>query len=205
MEHTAHFFEKVEPLVRDYGSLAVLVMLTLESLGAPLPGESLLIFASVLAERGQLSFQSVLLAAWIGGVVGDNIGYLIGRGIGRTVLLRYGQKIGLSDERLSKVEAVFARYGPLTVGFARFFAVLRQLNGVVAGTLKMGWWRFLFFNALGCAFWVLCWGLAGYVLGEHVTDIQALAHRLGLVGAALAAVVLIIVVIFVVGQRRRAT
>jgi membrane protein DedA with SNARE-associated domain len=205
MTGIAQFLANVEPLVRDYGALAVLVILTFESIGAPLPGESILIFASVLAERGELSLPSVLLAAWVGGVMGDNIGYLIGRKVGRAVLLRYGQKIGLNDERLTKVEAVFARYGPLTVGAARFFAVLRQLNGVVAGTLKMNWWQFLFFNALGCAVWVLFWGLSGYFLGEHVSNIKALAHQLGLVGATLAALALIIVGIFIVRHRRHAT
>lgn len=204
MKDIAQLLGHMEPFVRDYGALAVTIILLFESMGAPLPGESLLIFASALAERGDLSFPSVLLAAWIGGVLGDNIGYLVGRSIGRTILLRYGQKIGLNDERLRKIEAVFARYGPLTVGFARFFSVLRQLNGVVAGTLKMDWWKFLFFNAAGCALWVLTWGLAGYFLGEHVSNITALAHNLGIAGAILTAVALIVAGIFIVRHRRAA-
>jgi membrane protein YqaA with SNARE-associated domain len=120
-----------------------------------LPGESLLIFGSVMAEHGNMSFPLLLLFAWIGGVIGDNIGYLIGKKLGRVVLLRYGGKIGITPKRLSQVEVVFARYGSLTVAFARFFNVLRQLNGVVAGTLEMDWWRFLLFNAIGRALWVL--------------------------------------------------
>jgi membrane protein DedA with SNARE-associated domain len=181
----AHLLGRLEPFVRDYGVGAVLVILTLESLGVPLPGESLLVFASLLAARGEMSFPALLLFAWIGGVIGDNIGYVIGRMLGRTLISRYGQKIGLGAERLGKIEAVFVRYGPATVGIARFFPLLRQLNGVVAGTLKMNWWTFLLFNALGCALWVAGWGLAGFYFGAHVSKITALVHHFGLSGAIL--------------------
>jgi membrane protein DedA with SNARE-associated domain len=181
----AHLLGSLEPFVRAYGVSAVLVILTLESVGVPLPGESLLVFASLLAARGEMSFPALLLFAWIGGVVGDNVGYMIGRMFGRILILRYGQKIGLGTERLGKIEAVFARYGPATVGIARFFPLLRQLNGVVAGTLKMNWWTFLSFNALGCALWVVGWGLAGSYFGTHVSKITALIHHFGFPGAIL--------------------
>jgi membrane protein DedA with SNARE-associated domain len=202
MTEIEHLLASIDPLVRHYGLIVVPAIITLESLGAPLPGDSLLIFASVMAEHGNMSFPLLLLFAWIGGVVGDNIGYLIGRRLGRAVLLRYGDKIGFTAQRLDRVEAVFARYGPLTVAFARFFNVLRQLNGVVAGTLKMDWWRFLLFNALGCALWVLTWGLAGFYLGEHVSDIARLAHGLGLVGAIIVAILVIGAAIFAFRRTR---
>ncbi len=80
-------------------------------------------------------------------------------------------------------EAIFARYGPLTVGFARFFSVLRQLNGVVAGSLEMDWRRFLVFNALGGALWVIVWTMAGFYLGKHGSEFAAVIHKLGLFGA----------------------
>jgi membrane protein DedA with SNARE-associated domain len=202
MTEIEHLIGSIKPLVRQYGLVAVPVIITLESLGAPLPGESLLIVASVMAEHGNISFPLLLLFAWIGGVLGDNIGYLIGRRLGRVVLLRYGDKFGFTAQRLDRVEAVFARYGPLTVGFARFFNILRQLNDVVAGTLKMDWWRFLLFNALGCALWVLTWGLAGFYLGEHVADIARLAHGLGLVGAIIVAILVIGAAIFAFRRTR---
>src|SRR5215831_2825171 len=138
-----------EPLIRQYGVLVVTIVLTLESFGAPLPGESLLIVASVLAGRGDISFPVLLFFAWLGAVLGDNIGYVIGKVLGRAAVLRYGEKIGLTPDRLKKIEEVFARFGPATVAFARFVNILRQLNGVVAGTLNMDWWRFLICNALG--------------------------------------------------------
>jgi membrane protein YqaA with SNARE-associated domain len=121
MNEFEHLLGLVDPFVRQYGLIAVPIIITLESLGAPLPRESLLIFGSVMAEHGNMSFPLLLLFAWIGGVIGDNIGYFIGKKLGRVVLLRYGGKIGITPKRLSQVEVVFARYGPLTVAFARFF------------------------------------------------------------------------------------
>ena len=186
-----HILGNLEPLVHAYGAAAIMVILTFESLGAPLPGESLLILASVLAGRGELSLPPLMLGAWAGAVLGDNIGYLIGRRLGRAIVLRYGAKIGINADRLNRVEAFFKRYGPVTVAFARFVNVLRQLNGVVAGLLKMEWKRFLFFNALGGALWVSVWTVAGFYLGAHVTDIKVIAHDLEHAGAILGIGVLI--------------
>ena len=202
MTEIEHLIGLIDPLVRQYGVVAVAIIITLESFGAPLPGEPLLIFGSVMAERGNMSFPLLLLFAWIGGVVGDNIGYLIGKRLGRIVLLRYGEKIGFTPKRLSQVEAVFARYGTFTVAFARFFNVLRQLNGVMAGTLRMDWWRFLLFNALGCALWVLTWGLTGFYLGEHVSNITKFARSFGLLGAIIVAVLVMGAIIYALRRER---
>lgn len=185
-----HLLGNLEPLIHTYGAIVVFVILTFESLGAPLPGESLLILASVLAGRGELSLPLLMLSAWAGAVLGDNIGYVIGRRLGRGIVLRYGAKIGITAGRLNQVEAFFARYGPLTVAFARFVNVLRQLNGVVAGLLKMDWKRFLIFNALGGALWVSVWTSAGFYLGTHVSNIKQVAHVLERGGAILGLAVL---------------
>jgi membrane protein DedA with SNARE-associated domain len=191
MVEIGHLFGNAEPLVHEYGAAAVMVILTFESLGLPIPGESILIFASVLAGRGELSLLPLMFGAWAGAVLGDNIGYLIGRQLGRAIILRYGARIGINADRLNRVEAFFRRYGPFTVAFARFVNVLRQLNGVVAGMSKMEWKRFLVFNALGGALWVSVWTLAGYYLGEHVSDIKVIAHDLEHAGAIVGIGVLI--------------
>ncbi|MGH6800395.1 MAG: DedA family protein [Methylocella sp.] len=200
-----HLLGNLEPLVHAYGAAAVMVILTFESLGLPLPGESLLILASVLAGRGELSLLSLMLGAWAGAVLGDNIGYLIGRRLGRAIVLRYGAKIGITAERLNRVEAFFKRYGPVTVAFARFVNVLRQLNGVVAGMLKMEWKRFLVFNALGGALWVSVWTLAGFYLGKHVSDIKVIAHDLEHAAAILGIGVLIAALVYGFWRLRHAS
>jgi membrane protein DedA with SNARE-associated domain len=202
MTEIEHLIGLIDPFVRQYGVVAVGIIITLESFGAPLPGESLLIFGSVMAEHGNMSFPLLLLFAWIGGVIGDNIGYFIGKRLGRVMLLRYGEKIGFTPKRLNQVEAVFARYGTFTVAFARFFNVLRQLNGVIAGTLRMNWWRFLLFNALGCALWVLTWGLTGFYLGEHVSNITKFTRSFGLLGAIIVAVLVTGAIIYAFRRER---
>jgi membrane protein DedA with SNARE-associated domain len=191
----------LEPWIHQYGVVAVGVILGFESFGAPLPGESLLILAAVMAGRGEMSFFGLLISAWTGAVVGDNVGYLIGRLLGRNLLLRYGGKIGLTVERLGKVEAAFARYGPVTVSIARFVVVLRQLNGIVAGTAKMDWRRFLVFNAFGGALWVLVWVLVGYYLGLIGAYSAALIHKLGYMGAAFVLIALVVTLSWIYVRR----
>ena len=201
MTEFGHVLSGLGPWLHQYGVAAVFLILTFESLGLPLPGESLLVVAAILAGRGDISVSGLLFAAWAGAVIGDNIGYLIGRMLGRSLLRRYGGKIGLTAERLGKVEAIFARYGSLTVGFARFLNVLRQLNGVVAGTLEMDWRRFLLFNALGGALWVLAWTTIGFYLGAHGADIEAVVHRLRFLGTISGLIVLMVILTYVFGPR----
>ena len=201
MTEFGHELTELAPWIHHYGVAAVFVILTLESLGLPLPGESLLVIASVLAGRGEISLLGLILAAWAGAVLGDNIGYLGGRILGRGLSRRYGGRIGLTADRLSKIEAVFARYGPMTVIFARFFSVLRQLNGVIAGTMKMDWRQFLFLNALGGALWVSAWVAAGFCLASYETSITIVMHRTGLLGALACLVAFIACLVYVYGRR----
>jgi membrane protein DedA with SNARE-associated domain len=203
MEDAGHLVASLEPFVRDYGVFAVMLIVAIEAIGAPVPGESLLIFASVLAGRGELSLPGLLVFAWVGAVMGDNIGYAIGRSFGRGVILRYGARIGLNDARFNAIENVFMRYGSATVMFARFFAILRQLNGIVAGILGMSWWRFLLFNALGGALWVITWVFAGYYLTEHISVITTLAHHTKIVAGVLAVGILAFVVVKSTGPALR--
>ena len=182
MAEFEHQLAALGPWIHHYGVAAVFLILTFESLGIPVPGESLLVVAAVLAGRGEISLPGLIFSAWVGAVIGDNIGYLGGRMLGHRLVWRYGGKVGLTAERLNKIETTFARYGPVTVVFARFVNVLRQLNGVIAGTMQMEWWRFLTFNALGGALWVLAWVAAGFYLGSHGADIAVLVHKSGILG-----------------------
>lgn len=193
MEEVTQLVAGLESFVRHYGAFAVMPILAIEALGAPVPGESLLIFASVLAGRGEMSLPSLLIFAWIGSVLGDNLGYLIGRKLGRSTILRYGAKVGLTAERFSGIEHVYVRYGSVTVLFARFFSILRQLNGIVAGILGMSWWRFVLFDAVGAALWVMVWVFAPAYFSEHLTFIIGLAHHTKVVASFLLAAGLILV------------
>jgi len=203
VEEVGHLIAGLEHFVHDYGVFAVSLILALEALGAPLPAETLLIFASVLVGRGEMSLPALLIFAWAGSVLGDNIGYAIGRTVGRATISRYGAKIGLNDARFSAVEKVFSRYGQMTVVFARFFSILRQLNGLVAGTLGMNWRRFLLCNAVGGALWVMVWVFAPIYFTQHLSVVTRLAHHTEIIASVLVAIVLILVITFVLRRGRR--
>jgi membrane protein DedA with SNARE-associated domain len=158
----------------------------------PLPGETLLIFASVLTHRGEMSLPALLIFAWAGSVIGDNIGYLIGKTICRATIIGYGGKIGLTNARISTAEGIFSRYGSATVLFARFFPVLRQLNGIVAGALGMSWWRFLLFNAIGAALWVGAWVFIATYFSAHAAATAHFANKLIFAAVALGLVILLV-------------
>ena len=119
MEEVGQLVTGLENFVRHYGAFAVMLILAIEAIGAPVPGETLLIFASVLAGRGEMSLPSLLVFAWVGSVLGDNLGYLIGKKFGRGAILRYSAKVGLTDERIKGIERVYVRYGSATVLLAR--------------------------------------------------------------------------------------
>ena len=176
----------------------------LEALGMPLPGESLLIVSAILAGRGEISFAALFAGGWAGAIAGDNIGYFVGRMLGRNLLTRYGGKIGLSAERLTRIEAIFMRHGAATVAIAPFVNVLRQLNGVVAGTMKLPWWKFVTFNALGSALWVGAWSAVGDYLGKHGTDLANPMRDVGTLGMLVAIAVVIAIAVVVYRKRHLA-
>ena len=132
-----------------------------------MPGETLLIAGALLATQGSFNILLVIATAWCAAVLGDNVGYAIGRFGGRVLVLRYGKYVLLTPERFAYAESFFHRRGGLVVVFARFFEVLRQLNGIVAGVAGMQWWRFLVFNSAGAALWVGFWSLLFFQLGRQ--------------------------------------
>ena len=204
MKEVGQLVAGLESFVRHYGAFSVMPILAIEAIGAPVPGESLLIFASVLAGRGEMSLPALLIFAWVGSVIGDNLGFLIGRKLGRKTVQRYGAKVGLTNERFSGIENTYVRYGSATVLFARFFSILRQLNGIVAGMLGMSWWRFVLFDAVGAALWVMVWVFLPAYFSEHLAFIVTLAHHKIVVVSFLIAVGLILVVGFFIRRLREA-
>ena len=160
-----HALSLVEPWLAAYGAFAVFIVIYIESLGAPVPGESALVAASVLAARGDLPIIAVIAAAWSGAVLGDTTGYLIGWVGGRRLLMRFGPSIGLTAQRFERVAGQVRRYGFVMVLLARFIVVLRQLNGLVAGALSMPLKRFVPANVLGAGLWVGTWALGPYLFG----------------------------------------
>lgn len=157
---------EIQHYIAAYGSLAVFVVIYLESMGAPLPGETLVIATSALAAHGNINLTAALIAIFCGAVLGDNTGYAIGHYGGSRLLQRFGSYVKLTPERLDRLEQLFKRRGAYIVATARFVVILRQLNGLVAGAVHMPWWRFLAANVVGAALWTAVWGLGPYVVGK---------------------------------------
>ena len=157
-----------EGLLRVYGPWLIFAVVALESAGIPVPGETTLIAAAVLAGTAhELSIASVVLAAAAGAITGDNLGYWVGRRLGRPLLRRYGRYIHIDEERLRLGQYLFARYGAAVVFFGRFIAVLRAFAALLAGANHMPWGRFFFFNAAGGICWASLFGFGAYLLGSR--------------------------------------
>lgn len=154
-------------LIATYGYVAVFLVVALESAGLPLPGETTLIAAALIAASGHdLDIGGVILAATAGAMAGDNLGYLVGRKIGLPLLERHGGRIGLTGRRLKIGRYLFREYGGVIVVVGRFIALLRAITAVLAGANAMPWGRFVLFNGLGAALWSTVMGLAAYVFGD---------------------------------------
>jgi membrane protein DedA with SNARE-associated domain len=198
-----HYAALAEPYLREYGIAAVFVVVCLEAFGVPLPGETLVIASGLLASRGDMNIVLLVGAIWLAAVLGDNIGYAIGMFGGRRLVLQHGARVGITEPRLAKVEGFFRRYGGEIVLVARFFVGLRQLNGLIAGTVAMPWPRFLLYNAVGAALWTGLWGFGAYVLGHHMSAILPWFHRFGYAAIALAALAVVVLLAIRYARARR--
>lgn len=175
-------------LLDQYGYLGLGGLVLVEDFGVPAPGETALIAAAVSAGSGRLNIAAVVAVAVAAAIVGDNIGYLIGRIGGRPFVHRWGRYVLLTPERFHRAEDFFTRHGGAVVATARFVEGLRQANGIVAGTAGMPWKRFLAFNALGAVPWVGLWAAVGCTTGTHLATVYrylARFHLLLLVALAL--------------------
>lgn len=188
------------PVLDHYGYLAVGGLVFLEDFGVPVPGETVLIAAAVYAGAGRLSWPLVFLVGVLGAVLGDNVGYLIGRAGGRPLVLRFGRSVRFTEERLDHAEAFFRRHGGKIIVVARFIEGLRQANGIVAGVTQLHWLRFLFFNTLGAILWVGVWTTLGDLAGNHIAVLYREITRYSLL---LAAVAVVAIAAVVVRRRRR--
>ena len=175
--------EEIAHLLTAYGYLVVAIMVGVEGMGIPLPGEATLIAASIVAgTTHELSIGLVITAAGAGAVAGDNAGFWIGRSLGYRLLRRLGPYIWLTERRIMLGHYLFSRYGGRVVFAGRFIALLRTLAPFVAGANRMPWRRFVPFNAAGGALWATVYGTAAYVLGKEAHGIMG---RAGVLLAAL--------------------
>ena len=174
--------------------LVIFAAVCLESaalLGFLVPSEMLVLLGGFLASQGVLDLADLLVLVMVAAIIGDSIGYELGRHLGRAWLLRVGRWIGLGEPRLERVDDFFARHGGKTVFFARFSAFFRILVPFVAGTTRLRYSHFLLYNALGSVVWSALVVLSGYLAGASWTVV----HRwIGRGGAVLAGIVLLVLI-----------
>ncbi len=188
----------VDHILSTYGYGAVFGMVAIESLGVPVPGETTLIAAALYAgATGKLTSWLVVAVAAAGAIVGDNVGFAIGRYGGFRLLRRYGEKIRFDERRIKLGVWVFRRHGGKVVFFGRFVSILRTYAAFLAGTNRMAWPRFLAFNAAGGIVWAAAFGFAYFYFGKALKGLQT-SVDIGL-GAAAS----VILVAFLVYLKRK--
>jgi membrane protein DedA with SNARE-associated domain len=163
-----HAVAQVQPLLDRYGYPALFLAVLVEGVGLVAPGQTLLVAAALEAARGGLQIAWVLFWAFTAAVLGNTLGYIVGRRGGRPLL----HKLRVNEKHLEKFEGYFSRFGPGLILVARFFDGLRQLNGLVAGLVRMPWQKFTIWNILGALFWTGVWGLGTYFLEKKIAPIH---------------------------------
>jgi membrane protein DedA with SNARE-associated domain len=159
-------------LVNTYGLVVVAGLIGLECIGFPVPGETVLILAGVLAgTMHELNIVEVILTAAVAAIIGQAVGYVIGREFGYWLLLRYGNYLRITESRIKLGQYLFLRHGGKIIVVARFVPVLRALAGILAGANRMPWRQFLLANAAGASAWAAFFGFAASSLGRQVERI----------------------------------
>jgi membrane-associated protein len=196
---THHIFELLRDALVYHGYWVVAAALLLENAGIPLPGETVLLLASLVAySERDLQLGWIIVIGTIAATVGDNMGYGIGLYGGRPLLERYRSVFRIDEAAVARGEKLFGRYGAVTILFARFIFGLRVIAGPVAGILRMPWKQFAIFNFLGAAIWVTVISYVGYTFGGHWRLLMHFMKRFDIaVGIAF-----ILIIVFLWWRRR---
>ncbi len=199
------FVHAIEYLLKLIGLPLVFFGVGIESMGIPIPGETVLVIAAVAAGHGTLVPWQVALCAWAGAVIGDNMGYALGHHYGEHFWMLPGVRRFYHPTRIERAESFFKRRrGWLVVFGARFVAILRIFAGPIAGISHMHWRAFLLANALGGACWVAAVMAVGLLVGSNLHRAIKIVESGGYV--ALAVVVLLSIVgvlLWLRGERRK--
>ena len=187
--------------VVHYGYWAVGAALLLENAGVPVPGETVLLLASFLAySEHDLRLPWIIVVATVAATLGDNLGFALGYYGGRPLLQRYQAFFRIRHTTVARGEELFARYGALTIFFARFVFGMRIIAGPLAGVLRMSWRKFSLFNFLGAGLWVTVISGVGYLFGRHWDRLEHVLKRFDLT----VAVVVLLGAAFLWWRSRRA-
>jgi membrane protein DedA with SNARE-associated domain len=182
--------QTLQQALRILGYPAVTLFLLVECAGVPFPGETILLLASFYAGIGhELQIPVIIVCAAFGAIMGDNLGYYIGRTGGQAWLKRCGRYLFLKPRHFDRAEQFFAKHGSKTVFIGRFTAILRTWSAFLAGVNRMPWRTFLIYNAAGGVLWTMTFGAVGYFAGlvfhENFTQVEHIASTIGSIVAGI--------------------
>jgi membrane-associated protein len=180
------------------GYPVIFALIAIETMGIPVPGETALVTAGIVASRGRLQIEVVIALAAAAAILGDNVGFAIGRKLGRRLLTAPGPLLHHRQRVIAVAEPFFERHGPKAVFLGRWIAGLRITSAWMAGVTRMSWPTFLFWNALGGIAWATSIALLAYFVGHSA---ERIIHVAGLGGAG--AVVLAGLALWLVVRARR--
>ncbi|QBD78452.1 DedA family protein [Ktedonosporobacter rubrisoli] len=199
--------ETLQYVLATFGYPAVALFILIESAGIPFPGETMLLLASFYAAIDQrLQIPIVIACAAAGAIIGDNLGYYVGRVGGRRFVQRFGRYFFVKPHHLSYAERFFEKHGGKTVFFGRFTAILRAWAAFLAGVHQMHWRTFLIYNAAGGILWAIIYGLLGYLAGrvfhDNFAQVEQIAGTMGWIGAAIFVLVLATAIVLIRRRQR---
>jgi membrane protein DedA with SNARE-associated domain len=192
--------------IDTFGYPVVFLAIAIESTGIPFPGETALVGAAIYAGTGRgLNIVLVIACCAAGAIVGDNLGYAVGRFGGYPLLRKLLRALHLKETTLGVTQRYFEQHGDKTVFIGRFFAILRCWAAFLAGVNQMPWRTFLFWNAAGGIIWATIFGTLGYALGNNLPLLGRVLSTLGIVGGVVATVAIVgLLVAWFVHHRRSA-
>ena len=171
------FAHHLTRLLQSYTYPTLLLLVMLESLGIPLPGEIALVTAAAYASLGTISIYIVIILGAIGAIVGGILGYWIGIKGGLPFVAHYGRYIGVKRTDIDRAHAFFEKNGAKTILFGRFIAVLRTWAAIIAGTACMSFTKFVTYNTIGSVIWAIVFGWLGYYFGRDLPLLETYISR----------------------------
>jgi membrane protein DedA with SNARE-associated domain len=191
----------LDEFLENYAYVLVALLVGLESIGLPVPGETILLAAAAYAGVGNLSLPGVITSAAAGAIVGDSIGYWLGRRGGLALLARFPRLQRMTRRKLAYTQTFFAGYGAATVFLGRFVALLRMFAAFLAGVTRMPYGAFFFYNVAGGVCWATLMGILGFTFGSNLPRLERWVGRVGLT----LAVLVVLAAVVIIALRRRSS
>ncbi len=150
-----------------YGYWTIFLGVMLENAGVPVPGETVLLFAGFLAYQGEINLERAIITGIAGATLGDSLGYCLGRFGGTAFLEKYRRRLSFFGRHFDRAQTHYLKYGQWAVFVARFITGLRVFSGIIAGSFRMPFFKFLIFNFSGAVVWATAVCCVGFIFGSN--------------------------------------